>query len=197
MRQLFYETIGRRWFLTALIVINFSGTLYGFYWYRGQFAETPVYLWPFVANSPLSVLYILTVLILFRMGRRFGLLEGLAYFGLIKHGLWTVAVITQYQLAGNIYPENFFLWFGHAGMALQAVLLWYRFGLPLTVLQAAAVSAWYFFNDYLDYVVGIHPWVDPVISFVTIRNLAVGYTAVLSVIILTTAIRWRMREKTE
>ncbi len=191
MRQLFDKTLSSSWFLDALIIINFFGTLYGFYWYFGQFAETPVYFWPFVANSPLSVLYVLIVLILFRTGRRFSLLEGLAYFGLIKHGLWTVAVITQYQLTGNIYPENFFLWFGHAGMALQAVLLWYRFGLPLSIPQAAAVTSWYFFNDYLDYVVGIHPRVDPVISFASIRNLAVGYTAVLSVIILTAAIRRR------
>jgi len=191
MLQLFHKILCSKNFFNFLIIINFWGTLYGFYWYFGQFAETPVYFWPFVANSPLSVLYVLLVLILFRLGRRFSFLEGLAYFGLIKHGLWTVAIITHYQLAGHIYPENFLLWFGHAGMALQAALLWYRFGLALSLRQAVAISAWYFFDDYLDYVVGIHPRVDPVISFVAIRSLAVGFTIVLSAIILYTALRQR------
>ncbi|MBS4023204.1 MAG: DUF1405 domain-containing protein [Dethiobacter sp.] len=189
MRKLLSSLINSSWFFNSLLFINFFGTIYGFYWYESQFAVTPLYFWPFVANSPLSVLYIFIVLILFKQRKRSAFWEGLAYFGLIKHGLWTVVIVTVNHLAGNIYPENFLLWFGHAGMALQAVLFWYYFGLPLSLFQAAAISGWYIFNDYLDYVVGIHPYVDPVVSIVMIRNMAVSFTAVLSALYLFTALR--------
>ena len=102
---------------------------------------------------------------------------------------------TLYHLGGNYYPENFFLWFGHASMAMQAVLFWYYFGLPLSLGQAVAISGWYIFNDYLDYVVGIFPWVDTtVVSVAVIRNLAVTYTLVLTVIFLYTALHHRSRK---
>jgi uncharacterized membrane protein YpjA len=192
MRKLLQYFFNAPWFYNALLLINFFGTIYGFYWYAGQFAATPLYLWPFVANSPLSVLYFFIVLVLITMGKRSPFWEGLAYFGLIKHGLWTVVIITIYQLAGNIYPENFLLWFGHALMALQAVLFWYYFGLPISLLQAAAISGWYLFNDYLDYVVGIYPYVDPIISAALLRNLALSYTATLTILYFLTALR---REK--
>jgi uncharacterized membrane protein YpjA len=195
MRKILHSIFSSTWFYVALLIINFFGTLYGFYWYRSQFITTPVYLWPFVPNSPLAVLYFFVVLILMLKRKRSSFWEGLAYFGLIKHGLWTVAIITLYHLAGNYYPENFFLWFGHGSMALQAVLFWYYYGLPLSLGQAAAISGWYIFNDYLDYVVGIYPWVDTaVVSVTVIRNLAVTYTLVLTVLFLCTALKHRYRK---
>lgn len=191
MRKILQPFMENRWFFSALLVINFFGALYGFWWYRDQFAATPVYMWPFVPNSPLAVLYFFLVLILFLRQKRFAALEGLAYFGLIKHGMWTVAIISLYQLRGFHYPENIFLWAGHLGMALQAVLFWIYFGLPLRFSQAAAIAAWYFFNDFLDYVVGIHPRVDTAaVSVETVRTLAVGYSIILAAIYLYSAARY-------
>lgn len=191
MRKFLEHFFTSIWFYNALLLVNFGGTIYGFYWYAGQFAATPLSLWLFVANSPLAVLYFFIVLLLLRRGNRSPLLEGLAYFGLIKHGMWTVVVTSVYQFAGNVYPENYLLLSGHAAMALQAVLFWYYFSLPLSLFQAAAISGWYLFNDFLDYSVGIHPRVDPIISVATIRNLAVGLSMVLAVLFLWTSRKHR------
>lgn len=190
MRKFINALVEWKPLLPILLVINFLGTIYGFWWYRGQFAETPLYLWPFVPNSPLSVLYILIALLFFKNKKRSPFWEAMAYFGLIKHGLWTVAIITVYHFTGRAYPENFLLWTGHLGMALQAVLFWAYYGLPLSYPLAAGISLWYFFNDYLDYVVGIHPRVDTgAISVAAIRGLALTYSVVLALTYLYTA--WR------
>lgn len=192
LRTLFHNHL----FFYSLLIINFFGTLYGFYWYYPQFAETPVYLWLFVPNSPITVMYFFIVLVLILYKKRSAFWEGLAYFGLIKHGLWTVVIITLYELSGRSDPENFMLWFGHGCMALQAILFWTYFGLPLRFSQAMGISAWYVLNDYLDYVVGIHPRVDAsVVSIPTIRALALSYTLVLTIIYLYTA--WRHSKRKE
>jgi len=190
MRRLMERFLATRWLYPALLVGNFCGAVYGFYWYAGQFAETPLYLWPFVPNSPLPILYFFIALLFLRRKRRSRFFEGLAYFGLIKHGLWTVSIITLYQLAGSSQPENIWLIAGHGIMALQAVLFWYYFGLPLSPRQVAAVSAWHFFDDYLDYVVGIHPWVDPsLVSLATTRNIALALSVLLTTVYLLSAQR--------
>ncbi|MBS3947086.1 MAG: DUF1405 domain-containing protein [Dethiobacter sp.] len=190
MRRLIESFLSTRWLYPALLAGNFCGAVYGFYWYAGQFAETPLYLWLFLPNSPLPILYFLLALLFLRRKRRSRFFEGLAYFGLIKHGLWTVVLITLYQLAGSRQPENIWLIAGHGLMALQAVLCWYYFGLPLTVQQAAAVSAWYFFDDFLDYVVGIHPRIDPsLVSLATTRNIALALSLLLTAAYLLSAER--------
>lgn len=181
-------------FFPSLLVINFFGTLYGFWWYRQQLADTPLYLWPFVPNSPLSVLYFFVVLLLLMRGKRSPFWEGLAYFGLIKHGLWTVAIISVYQWTGYTYPENILLWTGHLGMALQAVLFWVYYGLPLSLPLAGGIAGWYIVNDYLDYVVGIHPRVDTAaIALTTVQSIAVTYTVILSLLYLFTA--WKNKRR--
>lgn len=196
MRKLLHPVFRSNWFYIVLLFNNLFGTLYGFYWYLDQITTSPVYMWPFIPNSPLTVLYFFIVLILLIRKKRSPFMEGLAYFGLIKHGLWTVAIVTLYQMGANYFPENLMLWFGHAYMALQAILFWYYFGLPLSLGQAVAISGWYIFNDYLDYVVGIFPWVDTgVVSVAFIRNMAVTYTLALTVLFLCTALKHRSRKK--
>jgi uncharacterized membrane protein YpjA len=167
-------------FFYVLLAVNLYGAVYGFWWYRSQFALTPVYLWPFVPNSPLAVFYFIIVLLYLLQGKRTPFWEGMAYFGLIKHGLWTVAIIWAYELAGRSDPENIFLWSGHLGMALQAVLFWAYYGLHPSYLLATGITGWFMFNDYLDYVTGIYPGVDTsVIGFTTVRALALAYTVIL------------------
>ena len=188
MRRYLDTLFNWRLFLPILLVFNFFGSIYGFWWYRGQFAETPYYLWPFVPNSPLTVLYIFIALFLLMVHKRSVFWEALAHFGLIKHGLWTVVIITVYHFTGRTYPENILLWTGHLAMAVQAILFWAYYGLPLSFPLAAGVAGWYFFNDYLDYVVGIHPRVDTgAISVESIRGIALTYSVILTLIYLYTA----------
>ncbi len=175
-------------FFYLLLAVNFSGSLYGFWWYRHQFIETSYFFWPFIPNSPLAVLYFFIALLFFVRGKRSVFWEGLAYFGLIKHGLWTVAIISTYYLAGNTNPENLLLWAGHLAMASQAALFWLYYGLPLTYRLAAGIAGWYLFDDFLDYVVGIHPYVDTsTISITAVWGFAVAFSAILTGAYLFTA----------
>ncbi|MBS3885903.1 MAG: DUF1405 domain-containing protein [Dethiobacter sp.] len=168
-------------FFYILLAANFFGSLYGFWWYRHQFMETNYLLWLFVPNSPMAILYFFFALLFFLRGKRSVFWEGLAYFGLIKHGLWTVAIITSYYFAGHTHPENILLWAGHLAMALQAVLFWLYYGLPLTYPLAAGIAGWYLFDDFLDYVVGIHPYIDTsAISLTAVRGFAVTYSVLLA-----------------
>lgn len=180
-------------FFYVLLILNFFGALYGFWWYRGQLQETHYLLWPFVPNSPLAVLYFFIALLFFLHGKRSVFWEGLAYFGLIKHGLWTVAIITAYKLAGHTNLENILLWTGHFGMALQAMLFWTYYGRPLSYPLAAGIVSWYLFNDFLDYIVGIHPQVDTsVINLTTVQGFAITYSLLLAGAYLFAA--WRHRK---
>lgn len=186
----------RKPLLYLLIAVNLYGAVYGYWWYRRQFAQTPLYLWLFVPNSPLPVTYFLVVLVLFLRRRRSPFWEGLACFGLIKHGLWTVAIISVYHFTGRIYPENIFLWTGHLGMALQALLFWYAFGLHLSLPLAAGISGWYLFNDYLDYGVGIHPAVDTAaISLAAVAAMSLIYSAILTIAYIISARKTQKRSR--
>lgn len=197
MRKLLDILFKSRLFFFSLLAINFFGTLYGFWWYRNHFMASPYYMWPFVPNSPLTVLYFFIVLVLFLQNKRSTFWEGLAYFGLIKHGLWTVAIITLYHFAGDRSPDNFMLWAGHAGMALQAVLFWVYYGLPLRFSHAVGIAGWYLFNDYLDYVIGIHPYVNTsLIDIGTVRGISLTYSVVLTAIFFYTAWHWHNRKET-
>ncbi|HZK24666.1 MAG TPA: DUF1405 domain-containing protein [Oscillospiraceae bacterium] len=194
MRQYLKAVFNNKLFFVSLLVINFIGIVWGFWWYQPQFVTTPPYLWPFVPNSPLAVLYFFLVLLRLRRGRRHYFLEGFAYFGLIKHGLWTVVIITVYQLSGYRHFANILLWSGHLGMALEASLFWFYYRLPLNYAQATAIAAWYFFNDYLDYVVGIYPRVDTTyISVAAIRNISVSFGIVLTILLFNSA--WKFTQQ--
>ncbi|MCR3923544.1 MAG: DUF1405 domain-containing protein, partial [Firmicutes bacterium] len=194
MRHLFKSLFDARIFYIILLVINFVGIIWGFWWYRPQFTQTPLYLWLFLPNSPLAVLYFFIVLLLLRKGMRAPLWEGLAYFGLLKHGFWTVVIISIYYLGGSRQFENILLWGGHLGMALQAVIFWIYFGLPLRCSQAITIAGWYFFNDYLDYGVGIYPRVDTTyVSVATIRGLSISFSIIISIIMLISV--WKRQKK--
>lgn len=164
------QAVFRRPFLHILFVINLLGTVYGYYWYRYQYAETPFYYLPFVPDSPTASLFFTTVLILFIMGRRNPYLEAFAAVTLFKYGIWAVAAIfagawlvqpsvRAMLLFETIPAANWMLVFSHAGMALEALLFtrYYTFGYR----HLLVVSIWIFANDFMDYVFDLHPWVHP------------------------------------
>ena len=42
----------------VIVAINLAGTLFGFWYYRFQLAQTPIVMWPFVPDSPTATLFI-------------------------------------------------------------------------------------------------------------------------------------------
>lgn len=139
----------------TILAIDAVGVAYGFYYYARyhQFELTPAWLWPFVPDSPLAVLWAFLALALLEVGRRSRSLEALAVVGNVQVGLWTCYVLAaNWATMGS--PLNVVLWVAHLGMAAHALVF-------LDDLRAdwrAARRAWllvpaafYLVNDALDY----------------------------------------------
>ncbi len=145
-----------------LLVVNALGTIYGFYWYGNQLAQTPWHFIPFVPDSPTASLFFVVVLVAFLMKKNVGLIEALAAVTLLKYGIWAVVMNTFQVMEGApMHWQILMLNLSHAGMALQALLF-----LPFMRIKAwhlGVALTWTVVNDVIDYVFGMHPWISSVI----------------------------------
>ncbi len=144
-------------FLIPLLVINFFGSIYGYYWYSGQLSETPFKVWLFVPDSPLSTTLFALMAALFLLGIRSSVIGAVACATCIKYGLWAVVLITHYWFSGGeIALTEVFLWLSHLGMVLEGWI--YLRALRVAPVQGAGVSAWLILNDLADYYYQLHPY---------------------------------------
>ena len=144
------------WFLITLILLTL-GSIYGYYWYRHQLASTPIFLWFFVPDSPLSTTLTAVALFLILIDKRNSLFEWIAFTAVIKYGVWAVIIISHFGLTGGvIQPEIWMLWFSHLGMAVEGTI----FLRQVKVARREIVTGllWMLFNDLLDYGLGIYPY---------------------------------------
>lgn len=144
-------------YMWVLVAINLPGSLYGFYWYAGQLAETPWYYWPFTPDSPLSTTLLTLSLLLFLANKQPGFLALLACAGVIKYGLWAAIINLQYwQLSGGITPVSFMLAVSHLGMAIEGYIFIRHLKISWGYLLLLGI--WLALNDWLDYGIGIYPY---------------------------------------
>ena len=145
-----------RAFLTAVLIINLFGTIYGYYWYQGQLAVTDPIFYIFVPDSPTASLFFCFALIGWLFGKNFKLLEVLALITLVKYGLRAVVMnmLTLVEM-GSLSLDGWMLVFSHFMMAVQAILYIpkYAFGFGHVVVGAI----WTLHNDVIDYVFGQMP----------------------------------------
>jgi uncharacterized membrane protein YpjA len=155
----------RRDFLWALFFVNFLGSVYGFWWYRNQLAETEVVWWPFIPDSPTASSLFTLALLAWIMKRTHPLLEALAAVTLFKYGIWAVVMIfwggwlEPAPLMEALNWQHWMLIVSHLGMALEAVLFMHMTSFAWKHLLW--VAAWTLTNDALDYGLDIHPWLSP------------------------------------
>lgn len=139
-----------------IVAINLAGTAFGFWYYRFQFAGTPVVMWPWVPDSPLATLFIALSLALWKLDRQNELIDMLAFFGNIKLGLWTPFVLLSFNdafLAQTALPMYAFLLVSHLGMVAQAFLI-HRYS-DFSIPAIAAALVWYSFDLMVDYFIPI------------------------------------------
>lgn len=148
----------------TILAVNLVGVAYGFYYYVPQFAVTPWYLWIFVPDSPLAVLWATLALGLYEFGRRRSdLVDGLAVLANVQVGLWTGYVLVAYaghfgtfDFSGGV-DLNFILLWGHLGMAVEALIFLdglrasFRARPGRFAPTLGALAAWVLLNDALDY----------------------------------------------
>ena len=146
-----YSFFTNRTILKLLMAVNIAGTIYGYYWYGWQLAETPPIFLPFVPDSPTASLFFVFVLVGFLLKKNWPLWEALAIVTLFKYGIWAVVMnILVYFVQGQLDFVSYMLIFSHLGLAVQGVLYAPFYRIKLWHLVVAAV--WTLHNDVIDYV---------------------------------------------
>lgn len=149
--------IFKSWFIKILVVINFIGTLWGFWWYHLQLATTPVYWWFFVPDSPLSSGLFTIALILILLDIRKPWFHLLACFLSIKYGLWAVAMILDFwNHGGTVQVTEIMLVFSHLAMAIEAVIYLTLSWPDKFSWIPFVIYTW--LNDGADYIFSMHPY---------------------------------------
>ncbi len=156
MTQLLYQLMYNRIFLVILLISNFLGTIYGYYWYRGQLSGTEWYFYPFVPDSPTATLFLCIVIASILFNKKYGLIDALAFTTLIKYGVWAVIMNFLYFFELNtVTPIGLMLIMSHSIMALQAFLFLPH--LEIKPWHFYVTALWLFHNDVIDYVYMQYP----------------------------------------
>jgi uncharacterized membrane protein YpjA len=167
----------------GLVLSNLLGFVLGtIYWYGPQMAVTSPWWWPWLVDSPLSVLGFALALPLIRrwVTPATAWLATWAVFSNIKYGLWTVVFwLLWWQGPGSFTLESLTMTFTHAAMvAMGASLLLFYQPRPWQVVM---VAAWFALNDYLDYWQHLAPSVPPGVSLDLLQVEQVTVTGLLTV----------------
>jgi len=173
-----YNLIKKTYFLWILFFLNLIGSIYGFYWYRNQLAETHGILKLFVPDSPTaSMLFTLGLFMtLIKKPKPFLMLMACGW--LIKYGLWAVIINTHFYLIGGNYTfTNFHLTLSHLGMAAEGLI--FLNDVEYDKHHLFFLISLMILSDILDYKLGIHPWLFDQ------RQLQV---AIISILFLTVSI---------
>ena len=169
-------------FVRLLLVFYIPGTIYGYFWYADQLAETwrtrPLWQIVFVPDSPTASLLFSVALIwglvsrdgffpVGQAGKTGGgnsvaagirsLVGALGTLTSFKYGVWACVMIIAGWVQGDpMVWQHWMLIASHAAMAVFALLYAPLFGFGKIALGAAA--AWTLANDTLDYGLDIHPY---------------------------------------
>jgi uncharacterized membrane protein YpjA len=155
----FYQNPTKPVYLKLLLIINLPGSLAGFLWYKYHLSVTPWYYWPFVPDSPLSSALFTLVLFLLLINRAHPLIQLVAYTAVVKYGLWAIFVLSgQWLTGGDMRAIEVALWLSHLGMAVEGMIFWRR--LVYRQVYGVITWAWMYFNDLMDYYVGLHPYLQ-------------------------------------
>lgn len=154
-----YPMLAYRPFLILLLLVNIAGTIYGYYWYEWQLAETPTIFLVFVPDSPNACLFFVFVLIAFLLKKHWPLMEALAIVSLFKYGIWAVVMnLLVYFVQGKLDFAGYMLMVSHFAMAVQGLLYAPFYRIKWQHLTIAAI--WVLHDVMIDYVFGMMPRYD-------------------------------------
>ena len=149
------EPVLRIFILIACII----GTLFGFYYYQGQFEITPIYLWFFVPDSPFFTLMYVIALFFYLFGVRSNTFDVFTFIGLNKVGIWTIFVLFwnyEYYFSPETKGFRFVILFLHIGMMLVAMTLLKEMK-KLNLIRFLLIFGFFAISDFFDYLIGTHP----------------------------------------
>ncbi|OCA83555.1 DUF1405 domain-containing protein [Bacillus sp. FJAT-27986] len=184
MNSWLYAVLRNQTFLWILFTVNLLGTIYGYYWYKGQLEITPVAFLAFVPDSPTASLFFCIAVIGWLLGRNFGLFEALAIVSLFKYGIWAVVMnILTFSVEGYVSLIAVMLILSHAAMAIEGILYAPFYRVKPWHLTVAGIVVLH--NEIIDYVYGMMPTYSvlnqyiPQIAYFTfwlsVLSIGVGY----------------------
>jgi len=158
----------------VVLISCIIGTLFGFYYYLGQFEITPVYLWFFVPDSPFFTFMYVLVLLFYSFGMRSDTFDAFTFIGLVKVGIWTLFVLFlnyDYYFSPETRDFRFVIVLLHIGMILVAMTLLKEMK-KLNFSRYLLIFAFFMVSDFFDYVIGTHPIIPEesiqIVSWVTV-----------------------------
>ncbi len=139
--------------MVFLALVNFAAGIYSFSFYAPQLEINSPLLWFFIADCPIyAIIFGITVLFIVR-GHASPLLSFVSLVGSVKYGLWTIFVLGVSDMAA-LYP---LVILAHVLLLIEAIVLFRVFSFK--VKHVLIALGWFVLNDYLDYVIGLHPYV--------------------------------------
>lgn len=191
LKRLLWENPYQNWFLLTLAVINILGSAYGYFWYRGQLSSTPLIWWPFTPDSPLATTLFALAMVLAVRKRGNSLLCLIATLAVIKYGMWAVALISDYWLSGaKIEPVELGLWLSHLGMMAEGFIFIRH--LAVSCRHLLPTGMWLGLNDFVDYGLGMHPYLFSAgqsnLALITAVSLSL-----VAILYLGLAVKWSRR----
>ncbi|MEM3555472.1 MAG: DUF1405 domain-containing protein [Candidatus Micrarchaeia archaeon] len=177
--------------LFLIIVINFIGMLYGYYYYYEQLTSSPLWLWVFIPDCPFYVTVFTLVLILALFGFENKLLSCIGAVGMMKYGVWTLLallVFHEYFFSESLWLLSSILFILHIGMFAEGPLLINK---KLSGKHFLATLIWFLINDYFDYfhgytnllgeyIIGTHPLLPSKEGVVLMMVLTFALTFLMS-----------------
>jgi uncharacterized membrane protein YpjA len=161
-----------------ILISCIIGTLFGFYYYQGQFEITPLYLWIFVPDSPFFTFMYVMILFFYSFGMRSNTFDAFAFIGLNKVGFWTIFILFwnhDYYFSPSTWDFRMVILLLHIGMmAVAATLL--KEMRKLKMKGYLMIFGFFIVSDLMDYVVaGTHP-IIPASGVLTAMWAAVALT---------------------
>jgi len=143
--------------LRLFILINMLGLVAGIYTYSRTMSQTNPLLWIMLVDCPIYPA-LMVFLLSFRKNKFLQKFSFLAFYGLVKYGLWTIVAWTLYHkkflLENTLFNGLIFL--GHFGMILEVGFVARR-AAQSKGLEVILPVIWMFANDFSDYFLGTHP----------------------------------------
>lgn len=159
--------------LFLLVAANLIGVAVGMIFYYPQMADANPVFWIFIPDCPLYVL----LAAFFYLGLvKNELLKTITAIGLMKYGLWTLFALFHYS---GYFLSNFMGWLlvvEHIGMVLQSALFAKAFDKKLVLVALG----WFLLNDFVDYALGMHPFL-PTNEFGVVIAFTVAGSLILPV----------------
>lgn len=182
------EPVPRIFVLVSCII----GTLFGFYYYLGQFELTPLYLWFFVPDSPFFTFMYVIILFFYLFGMRSNTFDVFTFIGLNKVGIWTIFVLFwnyNYYFSPDTRDFRFVILLLHSGMILVALTLLKEMR-KLKLRGYLLIFGFFVVSDFFDYFIGTHPIIPE-------QSINVVMWVTFALTIMTSALTFYYLEKSE